>query len=83
MDVVMHGEAHPAQVAGLLIGLAMKGERPAELVGLARTMRARGVRHRRRARRPSTPAAPAATAPARSTSRRPRRSSSPAPACRS
>ncbi len=43
MDVVMRGEAHPAQLAGLLIGLAMKGERPAELVGLARTMRARGV----------------------------------------
>ncbi len=43
MDVVMRGEAHPAQVAGLLIGLAMKGERPAELVGLARTMRARGI----------------------------------------
>lgn len=43
MDVVMRGEAHPAQVAGMLIGLAMKGERPAELVGLARTMRARGV----------------------------------------
>jgi anthranilate phosphoribosyltransferase len=44
MDVVMRGEAHPAQVAGMLIGLAMKGERPAELVGLARTMRAHGVR---------------------------------------
>jgi anthranilate phosphoribosyltransferase len=43
MDVVMRGEAHPAQLAGLLIGLAMKGERPAELVGLARTMRAHGV----------------------------------------
>jgi anthranilate phosphoribosyltransferase len=43
MDTVMRGEAHPAQLAGLLIGLAMKGERPAELVGLARTMRARGV----------------------------------------
>jgi anthranilate phosphoribosyltransferase len=43
MDFVMRGEAHPAQLAGLLIGLAMKGERPAELVGLARTMRARGV----------------------------------------
>lgn len=43
MDVVMRGEAHPAQVAGMLIGLAMKGERPAELVGLARTMRAHGV----------------------------------------
>jgi anthranilate phosphoribosyltransferase len=43
MDVVMRGEAHPAQLAGLLIGLAMKGERPAELVGHARAMRARGV----------------------------------------
>jgi anthranilate phosphoribosyltransferase len=44
MDTVMRGEAHPAHVAGLLVGLAMKGERPAELVGLARTMRAHGVR---------------------------------------
>ncbi len=43
MDVVMRGEAHPAQVAALLIGLARKGERPAELVGLARAMRAHGV----------------------------------------
>lgn len=43
MDVVMRGEAHPAQVAGLVIALAMKGERPAELVGLARAMRAHGV----------------------------------------
>ena len=43
MDLVMRGEAHPAQVAGFLIGLAMKGEKPHELVGLARTMRARGV----------------------------------------
>ncbi len=43
MDVVMRGEAHPAQVAAFLMGLAMKGERPAELVGLARTMRARGL----------------------------------------
>lgn len=43
MDVVMRGEAHPAHIAGVLIGLAMKGEKPAELVGLARTMRAHGV----------------------------------------
>lgn len=43
MDLVMRGEAHPAQVAGFLIGLAMKGEKPHELVGLARTMRSRGV----------------------------------------
>jgi anthranilate phosphoribosyltransferase len=43
MDTVMRGEAHPAEVAGLLVGLAMKGERPSELVGLAKTMRAHGV----------------------------------------
>lgn len=43
MAVVMRGEAAPAEIGGLLIGLAMKGERPAELVGLARTMRANAV----------------------------------------
>ena len=35
----MDGRAQPAQIAGLLVALAMKGERPAEIVGLARTMR--------------------------------------------
>jgi anthranilate phosphoribosyltransferase len=44
MAVIMRGDAPPAQIAGLLIGLTMKGERPAELVGLARTMRAEAVR---------------------------------------
>jgi anthranilate phosphoribosyltransferase len=43
MAEVMEGRAAPAQLAGLLVGLAMKGERPAEIVGLARTMRARAV----------------------------------------
>jgi anthranilate phosphoribosyltransferase len=43
MAVIMRGDATPAQIAGLLIGLAMKGERPAELVGLARTMRTQAV----------------------------------------
>jgi anthranilate phosphoribosyltransferase len=43
MAAIMNGEAAPAQIAGLLVGLAMKGERPAELVGLARTMRANAV----------------------------------------
>ncbi|MGE3276215.1 MAG: anthranilate phosphoribosyltransferase [Vicinamibacterales bacterium] len=43
MGAIMRGEASPAQVAGLLIGLGMKGERPAELVGLARAMRAHAV----------------------------------------
>jgi anthranilate phosphoribosyltransferase len=44
MAVIMRGEAAAAQVAGLLIGLAMKGERPTELVGLAQTMRAESVK---------------------------------------
>lgn len=43
MAVIMRGEAAPAQIAGLLVALTMKGERPAELVGLARTMRAEAV----------------------------------------
>ncbi len=43
MGEIMDGRAQPAQIAGLLIALAMKGERPAESVGLARAMRARAV----------------------------------------
>jgi anthranilate phosphoribosyltransferase len=43
MDLVMTGQATSAQLAGLLVGLAMKGERPEEIVGLARTMRAHAV----------------------------------------
>jgi anthranilate phosphoribosyltransferase len=48
MAEVMEGRAAPAQLAGFLIGLAMKGERPAEIVGLARTMRAHAVQISRR-----------------------------------
>jgi anthranilate phosphoribosyltransferase len=48
MAEVMEGRAADAQIAGLLIGLAMKGERPAEVVGLARTMRAHAVQVSRR-----------------------------------
>ena len=44
METIMDGQAHPSQIAGLLIGLAMKGERPDEIVGLARTMRARATK---------------------------------------
>jgi anthranilate phosphoribosyltransferase len=44
MAVIMRGEAAPAQIAGLLIGLTMKGERPSELVGLARTMRDESIK---------------------------------------
>jgi anthranilate phosphoribosyltransferase len=43
MATIMRGEATSAQIAGLLIGLAMKGEHPSELVGFARTMRAEAV----------------------------------------
>jgi len=43
MTEVMEGRAAPAQLAGLLIGLAMKGERPVEIVGLAQAMRAHAV----------------------------------------
>jgi len=48
MAEVMEGRCPPAHIAGLLIGLAMKGERPAEIVGLARTMRATAVHLARR-----------------------------------
>ena len=43
MTEIMDGRAAPAQIAGLLIGLSMKGERPAEIVGLVKAMRARAV----------------------------------------
>ena len=43
MSDVMEGRATPAQLSGLLVGLAMKGERPIEIVGLARAMRAHAV----------------------------------------
>ena len=44
MQEVMDGRASPAALAGLLSALAMKGERPAEIVGFARTMRANAVK---------------------------------------
>ena len=40
MTEIMEGRAAEAQIAGFLVGLAMKGERPEEIVGLARVMRA-------------------------------------------
>jgi anthranilate phosphoribosyltransferase len=48
MAEVMGGRAAPAHIAGLLVGLAMKGERPVEIVGLARTMREHAVQVSRR-----------------------------------
>ena len=48
MTEIMEGRASPAQISALLVGLAMKGERPAEIVGLARAMRAHAVQVSRR-----------------------------------
>jgi anthranilate phosphoribosyltransferase len=44
MESIMDGRAEPAHIAGLLVALAMKGERPTEIVGFARTMRQRATR---------------------------------------
>src|SRR6478752_5230289 len=41
---IMEGRATEGQIGGLLVALAMKGERASEIVGLARTMRARAVK---------------------------------------
>jgi anthranilate phosphoribosyltransferase len=43
MAAIMDGVAQPAHIAGLLMALALKGERPGEMVGFARTMRERAV----------------------------------------
>jgi anthranilate phosphoribosyltransferase len=43
MEEVMAGRAVPVALAGLLTALATKGERPAEIVGFARVMRAHAV----------------------------------------
>src|SRR3954453_7175944 len=51
MAEVMDGRAAPAHIAGLLVGLAMKGERPAEIVGFARAMRAHAVQVSKRYQR--------------------------------
>lgn len=48
MEEIMEGRANEAQIAGFLVALAMKGERAAEIVGLATTMRRRAVRLSRR-----------------------------------
>ena len=44
MDEIMEGRAQPALIAALLVALRMKGERPGEIVGLARAMRARATK---------------------------------------
>jgi anthranilate phosphoribosyltransferase len=44
MAEIMDGRAQPAQIAGFLVALGMKGERPEEIVGLARAMRERATK---------------------------------------
>lgn len=43
LDVIMRGDATPAQTAGLLVALRAKGETPAEIAGCARTLRRHAV----------------------------------------
>lgn len=42
-SAILSGETEPLQVAGLLMGLAARGEAPAEILGAARAMRAKAV----------------------------------------
>jgi anthranilate phosphoribosyltransferase len=44
MDAVMDGRIAPAALASLLTAMVMKGERPVEIVGFARSMRAHSVK---------------------------------------
>ena len=46
MGLIMDGQATPAQIAGLLMALAVRGESEDEIVGFARTMRLRAVQLR-------------------------------------
>lgn len=43
-EQIMHGEATPAQVAALLMGLRVKGETPEEVAGVAQALRASMLR---------------------------------------
>jgi anthranilate phosphoribosyltransferase len=44
MNSIMEGEATPAQIAGLLVGLRMKGETPEEVTAFARVMRRKATK---------------------------------------
>jgi anthranilate phosphoribosyltransferase len=64
MGRIMDGDVPAAQVAGLLVALRQKGERPAEIVGFARDDAGpRGAAGAGRGPTRSTRAAPAATGP--------------------
>ena len=67
MVEIMDGRATPAQIAGMLIALSMKGERPAEIVGFARTMRERRCVSHHPSTTCSIRAAPVVTGSTRST----------------
>jgi len=43
MTAIMDGQAQPAHIAGFLMALALKGERPKEMVGFATAMRSRAL----------------------------------------
>jgi anthranilate phosphoribosyltransferase len=44
MEMIMNGEATPAQIGALLVGLRMKGERPQEIAGFAESMRGKAAK---------------------------------------
>jgi anthranilate phosphoribosyltransferase len=44
MTAIMDGQAQPAHIAGFLMALALKGERPKEMVGFATAMRSRALK---------------------------------------
>lgn len=43
-EEIMAGQATPAQIAGFLVALRMRGETPEEMAGMAKTMRAKSLK---------------------------------------
>ena len=64
-DIIMSGEATPAQIGALLMAMRLRGETVAEITGAVRAMRGTDDGDRGASRVRSMSAAPAATAPAR------------------
>ena len=44
MEVIMNGEATPAQIGAFLVALRMKGEKPQEIAGFAESMRGKAAK---------------------------------------